>query len=69
MVAKGRQRAAKGENNPSSKLTDSKVLQIKKMLASKNFTQWDIAKKFDIHQSLVSLIKLNKCWKHCNEGV
>ena len=51
-----------GEENNNAKLKLSEVVQIRKMLAI-NYQQKDLAKKFNISQSWVSMIKLGKAWK------
>ena len=51
-----------GERNGRSKLTREKVSKIRKIY-SKGMRQIDIAKKFDISQSLVSAIVRKECWK------
>jgi hypothetical protein len=53
----------KGEKNAFAKLKDSDVLYIKYLLY-KNLKLKEIAEKFNIHFSTVSLIKLNKKWTH-----
>ena len=52
----------KGINNPGSKLTENEVIEIKYLLES-NISQSNIAKKYNISQTLVSAIKLEKIWK------
>ena len=61
--AVNKKRMAHGENNGSAKLTEKKVIKIRK-LVSKGNTQSAVAKKFGVHYSTVSLIVLNKHWKH-----
>ena len=53
----------KGERNGASKLKDSDVVKIKRML-SKGIKGYEIAKKFKISQSTISEIKNNKKWTH-----
>jgi DNA-binding transcriptional regulator LsrR (DeoR family) len=50
-VSKGRHTF--GENHPNSKLSDTEVIEIRK-LASEGMFQSDIARKFGIHDSYVS---------------
>lgn len=52
----------KGEKNAYSKLTEKQVLKIKKLLTSKEYYQWEIAKMFNIHQATVSYINVGKTW-------
>jgi hypothetical protein len=61
MVLKDRQ--AKGKDHGLAKLTDVVVEDIRLRL-SQGQSQSSIAKKYDVHQSLVSLIKLGKIWRH-----
>lgn len=58
MSAKGR--SLKGVDNGNSKLDDDKVRYI--MASDK--TQWDLAHKFGVSQSLVSAIKTGLRWSH-----
>jgi hypothetical protein len=51
----------KGENNPSSKLTNKEVEKIRDLLKSK-IPQQKIAAMFGISQAMVSFIKLGKKW-------
>lgn len=52
-----------GENHPSAKLNNIDIEMIK-VLLKHDFTQEQIAKRFNIHNVHVSLIKLGKTWKH-----
>lgn len=64
MDAKGRRRVGnlKGENNGNAKLTSKQADKIRKAKGS----QWDIADRFGVSQSTVSLIKLGK--RYAKEG-
>ena len=53
----------KGINNPSSKLTEKNIIEIKKLLSSGLF-QKDIAKQYNVSIMTISNIKNNKIWKH-----
>ncbi len=57
-----RGRSAKGENNGQSKLTETQVRSIKRLL-SKKWTQCSIAERFGVHQSTIFSIKHNEYWK------
>ncbi len=59
----GLAKVKKGQYNHISKLKDSQVLEIKRLLKNKE-TQSSISKKFPISQSLISLINLGKRWNH-----
>lgn len=61
MDKKGRSRyASLGERNPSSKLTDSQVLEIR----SANGTYEAIGRKYGVCKNLVGMIKRKECWTH-----
>lgn len=60
-----RQHKSTGEQNNNSKLTDEKVLQIKKLLA-KGFFQKEIALMFNVGLATISAIKTGRNWKHLN---
>ncbi len=60
MFSKGRRTAAVGEQNGRSKLTSSEVLEIR----HSHGTNREIAARFGIANSQVSLIKRRKIWKH-----
>ena len=60
MVAKGRGKAARGEDNPKAKLTAEQVHEIR---AAKG-TLKEIAHRYGIHFSQVSNIKRGNQWRH-----
>jgi hypothetical protein len=60
---KGRNNPPVGENNGSAKLTDAKVLEIRR-LASEGVSQQAISCQFGVSYSLVSLIIRRKIWVH-----
>lgn len=62
---RGRGRSLIGENNGYNKLVDSSVIQIKGLIRN-GVTGREIAKKFNVTPSLISLIKNNKIWTHIN---
>lgn len=66
MVQKGRavHPQTKGKDNGRSKLTEKKVKQIRKM----DGTLKQIAKKFNVCESTISMIKNRKTWKHIYNG-
>jgi len=53
----------RGENNGRFKLTDVQIYEIKKLLKTSNLFQKEIAKIFNVTQSYISQIKLNKIRK------
>jgi len=61
MVNKDRQ--AKGEHNGNVKLTESQVIEIKK-LRKEGYKQQQLADIFGLHQPQISAIINNKYWKH-----
>ena len=48
--------------NPSAKLTEANVIDIRRM--RNNISQVDIAKIYNVHKSLISLILNRKIWTH-----
>lgn len=58
-----RKRHNYGEKSPVAKLTEADVLEIKEMLF-KGITQKEIAKKYDVHPSTISMINTGKNWRH-----
>ncbi len=63
MLDKGRVKPACGSKNSNSKLIESDVMEIKKLLAS-GVLQKTIASRFHINGSQVSRIKNGKTWGH-----
>jgi hypothetical protein len=56
-------RSNRGEKNPRSKLTQSDVDSIRAMYSSGGLSQSEIALMYNVKQTLVSMIVLNKIWK------
>jgi len=54
----------KGENHPNSTLTEKDVIEMWRYLNEGILTQREIAKKFGVHQTIISDIKTGKRWKH-----
>ena len=54
-------KSAKGENHGSHKLTEKKVLRIRKLL-KQGMLQEKIAKIFNVHYSAISLINTKRTW-------
>jgi hypothetical protein len=52
----------KGSEHGNSKLTEEKVLEIRKIGRSK--TLKEVSKIYNVDMSLISLVLLNKIWKH-----
>jgi group I intron endonuclease len=55
---------SKGSRNPSAKLTEKEVLEIKRLLKSKLYTHYQIADMFKISRSTVGFIKNERLWAH-----
>lgn len=56
-------RSACGESNGQSKLTEHQVKMIRRLRATTTFTQAQIARRFGIAQSMVSMIERRHKWK------
>jgi hypothetical protein len=54
-----------GSRQPNSKLTESLIDEIRSLWSAGNITQVALASQFGVDQTLVSLIVMNKAWKHC----
>jgi group I intron endonuclease len=54
----------RGENNKQAKITAQQVTEIRKLFATGNYYQKDIAKMYNISNTSVSLIISRKTWKH-----
>jgi len=52
----------KGENNPSSVLTERNVIEIRKLCDEELLTQREIAEKFGVNRVTISNIKTRKTW-------
>lgn len=63
MYRKGRGNDNKGEKHGASKLTDAEVLKIRQLCIT-GISQQKIASMYNVSQSLITNIKLNKTWKH-----
>jgi len=59
-VSRSRCKGLKGVQNPRSKLTDDAV----RVIRSTNEPLQVMAARFGVHQSVVSLVRLRKLWKH-----
>jgi len=53
-----------GGNNPNSKLTEKIVLEIRADWATGKYTQQQLAEKYNVSRSLISLIVNRKIWTH-----
>lgn len=63
MIAKGRARhpGQKGTEHPQAKLTDADVLTIR---AATGVTQRELAERYGVTQTLISMIRRGKIWTH-----
>lgn len=59
-VRKGRHVSPKGETHGCSRLSDKQVIEIR----SRTESQRHLAKEYGVHQTLISLIKRKKIWRH-----
>jgi hypothetical protein len=59
-VVRQRRKGLKGSTNPRAKLTEDQVSAIR----TSTETLAVLAVRYDVDQSLISLIKLRKAWKH-----
>lgn len=56
--------ALRGSNNPSARLTELEALEIKRLYLRSGMNQKEIAEKFSVARSLVSMIASGKAWRH-----
>ena len=56
-----------GENNPEAKLTEKQVLQIRKLYATKKYSQEQLCKRFQVNRSCINKIVHRKRWKHLKQ--
>lgn len=56
--------ASRGSKNPSAKLNEDNVREIKNLLEAGNLTHYQIAEIFQISRSTVGFIKNGKLWSH-----
>ena len=61
---RGRQRSPKGEQAPNAKLTESDVIEIRRLADDGIVSQKHIGEMFGISQSTVHLIHVRKAWRH-----
>jgi len=60
--AKGRHPILRGENDPKSKLNNEKVLKIVEMYETGNYSQYQIAKMFNVSRSAILAILRGQSW-------
>lgn len=64
MLSKGRRFRTIGENNPDAKLTDIKVINIRKLYSTGEFSQQKLADDFGVSKRCINFIVNRKHWKH-----
>ena len=66
MDAKGRRvfRDQTGEKNPTAKLTQKQVNQIRKLRATKRFTYYELADMFNVSYVMIHQIVTKKTWRN-----
>jgi hypothetical protein len=62
-------RSLVGERNHQAKLKDFQISEIRSLYSSGKYSQRDLAKQFDVHQTTIGDAINNKCWKHVNAKV
>lgn len=63
MRKKGRERFLRGVALPQSKLTDENVREIRELLSG-GWSQQEIADRFSVRQTTISMIARGKRWRH-----
>lgn len=64
MDAKGRRGITKGEAAFGAKLTEAKVLEIRKRYAAGGVSHRNLGEAFGVHPSMIGLIVSRKNWRH-----
>lgn len=57
----------RGESQYLAKLTEEQVIKIRELYATGNYTQQELANKFNVLQCTISDIINNKTWKHIKD--
>lgn len=63
-VERNRKRSIYGSKHHATKLNESKVADIKRLLKSEMYTSRKIAQMYGVSDTVISMIKNNKYWKH-----
>lgn len=58
----------RGADNPSARLTDADVIEIRRLYMACELTQKQIGERFGISTSEVNKIINRRYWKHLKEG-
>lgn len=67
-VRHGRVVRHSGEKSPNCKLTDAEIVEIRRLVASKEMTKRAIAKKYGIHRVYVRQLELREWRKEASNG-
>ena len=65
-IQKGRMVILKGEESPSSKLTEKKVRQMRR-LKEQGYSYAELGRKFEVDISTARYICIRKLWKHIDD--
>lgn len=65
-IQKGRMRTLRGEESPSSKLTEAKVRKMRE-LKNKGYSYAELGRKFNVDTSTARYVCIGKLWKHVND--
>lgn len=66
-MAKGRARNVTGENVGTSKLTKAKVIEIRRLYATRKWFQCDLAERFGVSKPLINLLIKGVIWQGIGE--
>lgn len=62
-------RNQKGDSNYFHKLNEEEVLEMIKLIQTKQYSNIELGKKFGVHADTVGRIKHKKLWKHLTENI
>ena len=63
-IRNGKWHHAKGVSHGSAKLTEDRVREIRRLYATGNFTQRELARQFGVSTQTICMIVLRQTWKH-----
>lgn len=64
---RGRWRGVRGEENINSKLTESNVMEIRRLYGAGNYSQRQLAKRYEVARGTVADVIHRRTWKHIEE--
>lgn len=64
MLSKGRHKAQRGEEHHGAKLTEKKVLLVRKLWLSGLWNKIELAQEFEVSESAIRFVLLGKRWSH-----